>query len=188
MPELPLEELLGIEAPYRRRLAFTAIFQEALRAIGEDSAIVGGHAVEAYTAGNYTTADVDLVVFSKVRAAAILREWEFAQEGRIFWHGALGVAVDLIGERLAGDWKRVVTMEVAGHRAIIIGPEDLIIDRLNACVHWQSSDHCDWAEAILGRQAAALDLEYLTTRATEEGVREALARMLEKLDAANDPP
>ncbi|MEN6642307.1 MAG: hypothetical protein ABFE08_07670 [Armatimonadia bacterium] len=179
MSELPLEQLLAIQDPFERRLLFAALLQEALAARDERSAIVGGHAVEAYTLGDYTTGDVDLVVFSKSAAASILQAWGFSQQGRIYWNDELAVAIDLIGERLAGDWKRVVEMEVAGHRVIVIGPEDLIIDRLNACVHWKSQEHCDWAQQLVTRQREALDLPYLQKRATEEGLTERLEEILE---------
>ncbi|MHB8996422.1 MAG: hypothetical protein ACYC63_14355 [Armatimonadota bacterium] len=183
MPELPLEELLSIDDAFERRLLLAALLQEALE---DKSAIVGGHAVEAYTLGDYATGDVDLVVFSKAPVAAILQAWGFLQQGRIYWHEQLGVAVDLIGERLAGDWGRVVQLEVHDHYAAVIGPEDLIIDRLNGCVHWNSEEHCAWAERLARRQRGNLDLHYLRDRAAEEGVDEMWQKILEKLDNASD--
>ncbi|MBU0610733.1 MAG: UbiD family decarboxylase [Armatimonadetes bacterium] len=186
--DLPLEELRDIAQPFQRRLALAAVLQEALREMGESSAVVGGHAVEAYTLGGYSTADIDLVVFAKSKAATVLTAWGFKQRGRVFWHETIGVAVDLIGQDLAGDWARTVAVEVGGHLARIIGPEDLIIDRLNACVHWQSPEHCHWAEAIAARRRADLDITYLQQRAVEEGVSEACQRVLEGVDRAHDQP
>ncbi|MEI6503099.1 MAG: hypothetical protein WCP21_18980 [Armatimonadota bacterium] len=179
MADLPLDMLLSIEDPFERRLLLAALLQEAVE---EKTAIVGGHAVEAYTLGDYTTGDVDLVVFSKAPVASILQAWGFAQQGRIYWHEQLGVAVDLIAERLAGDWGRVVQLEVRGRQAFLIAPEDLIIDRLNACVRWNSPEHCDWAQRVAERQLDSLDLPYLERRAAEEGVAEAWQRIVENLD------
>ena len=183
MSGLPLKQLLAVEDPFERRLLLASLLEEAL---GEKSAIVGGHAVEAYTLGEYTTGDIDLAVFSRARAAAILTGWGFTQQGRTYWHEETGVAVALIGDKLAGDWGRVVEMEVAGHRALLIASEDLIIDRLNACVHWDSPEHCDWAERVAVRQKASLDLTYLRERAAEEGVADALEQILERVDHASD--
>lgn len=178
MAELPLEELLAIENDFERRMLLAALLQEALQARGQNAAVVGGHAVEVYTLGSYATGDIDMVVFDKAPARAILESWDFAAHGRLMWHEALGVAVDLIAERLGGDWRRTSELEFRGHTVRVIGPEDLVIDRLNACVHWNSPDHCQWAETILRALQGRYDLAYLRQKAAEEGVSEALERIL----------
>ncbi|MHC1586700.1 MAG: hypothetical protein ACXQTV_04070 [Candidatus Hecatellaceae archaeon] len=46
-----------------------------------EAVIVGGQAVEIYTAGQHTTGDVGLVVSSRRRTEKILRELGFEREG-----------------------------------------------------------------------------------------------------------
>ena len=61
------------------------------------------------------------------------------------------------------------------HRVVyIIGVEDLIIDRLDAYVHWDSTDDGNWAQELLALYQQDIDWTYLKTRAQAEGVIEAL--------------
>lgn len=43
----------------------------------------------------------------------------------------------------------------------IIGVEDLIIDRLNACKHWKSEIDCEMTELLVLRYRKELDWTYL---------------------------
>ena len=47
----------------------------------------------------------------------------------------------------------------------IIGIEDLIIDRLNACKHWKSEIDCEMAELLIMRYGKELDWDYLEKKA-----------------------
>jgi hypothetical protein len=182
MSNLPLAELLAIEDPFERRLLFAALLQEALHAQGEETVVVGGHALEAYTMGQYTTGDIDLVVFAKQPAEALLQQWGFLRRGRIFWHEDLAVAVDLIADRLGGDWNRTEQLTIGSHQARLIAPEDLIIDRLNACVHWDIPEQCQWAGRVLKAERDRLDMDYLRQRAAEELVSAALDELLKEAE------
>lgn len=187
MAELPLEELLLIEDSFERRMVFAAALQTALRAQGEETVVVGGHALETYTGGEYSTADIDLVVIVKRPAEELLTAWGFHKEGRVFWHGQLGIAVDLIGERLGGDWARTQQINIGQYLARVIAPEDLIIDRLKACVHWQLPGHCEWARSVFEAERERLDMDYLHRRAKEEAVTEALDKITkEQQDGATE--
>ena len=182
MTDLPREELLAIEDDFERRMVFVAALQTALRDTGEETVLVGGHAVEAYTLGDYTTADIDLVVIVKRPVEDLLQQWGFRREGRVFWHGQLGIAVDLIGERLGGDWNRTQLFSVRDYTARLIAPEDLIIDRLNACVHWGLQEYCSWAKRVFIAERERLDLGYLRECAKQEIVVDALEAIIEEVD------
>ena len=52
-----------------------------------------------------------------------------------------------------------------GLRCTIIGIEDLIIDRLNACKHWKSEIDCEMATLLVNRYVAELDWTYLERKA-----------------------
>ncbi len=62
-------------------------------------------------------------------------------------------------------------------RPSIIGIEDLVIDRLAACKHWHHTESCEWAARLLA-VADAIDGVYLSRRAAEEDVADALAEAL----------
>jgi hypothetical protein len=47
----------------------------------------------------------------------------------------------------------------------IIGIEDLLIDRLNACKHWKSETDCEMVELLAKRYVNDLDWPYLERKA-----------------------
>jgi hypothetical protein len=52
-----------------------------------------------------------------------------------------------------------------GLRCVIIGVEDLLIDRLNACKHWNSQIDCEMAELLIAHYSKELDWTYLKGKA-----------------------
>jgi len=52
-----------------------------------------------------------------------------------------------------------------GRHCIMVGLEDLIIDRLNACKHWKSETDCEMATLLVARYREELDRAYLERRA-----------------------
>jgi hypothetical protein len=55
-----------------------------------------------------------------------------------------------------------------GSFVYVIGIEDIILDRLRACVHWTSSSDCEWGARLLLTHRTKLDLEYMTAKALED--------------------
>jgi hypothetical protein len=55
----------------------------------------------------------------------------------------------------------------AGLSCKIIGIEDLIIDRLNACKHWKYEVDCEMAELLIQKYADKLDWQYLERQAAK---------------------
>jgi hypothetical protein len=52
-----------------------------------------------------------------------------------------------------------------GLHCLVIGLEDLIVDRLNACKHWRSEGDCEAAELLVARYRDDLDWDYLERKA-----------------------
>lgn len=180
--ELPrreqLEALLAdVDDPVERRLAFAGLLARACRVRGwREPVIVGGHAVEFYTAGGYTTVDIDLVVASDA-LSQVLEGWGFARDGRHWYDERLGLLVEAPGHQLDSEQQeRVVAVEVRGETVSVLGVEDLIVDRLNACVHWDSREACEWARTLIDAYRDRIEWDYLRQRALSEHVEEALAR------------
>ena len=68
--------------------------------------------------------------------------------------------------RLAGEDAPRETVEIEGGlRCIVIGLEDLIIDRMNACKHRKSEVDCEMAKLLIVRYRDELDWAYLERRA-----------------------
>ncbi len=169
----PLDDMLA------RRLAFVGLLTAAVEALGWPAPIiVGGNAVEFHTAGGYTTVDIDLVGATEP-IAQVLGEWGFTREGRHWYDEPLGLLVETPGGQLeAAALERVVRVSLGPVQAYVLGTEDLIVDRLNACVHWGHEDSCLWAAALLKESGIVLDVAYLRARACEEALSERLEELL----------
>jgi hypothetical protein len=142
--------------------------------------IVGGHAVEFYTAGGYATVVIDVVSASEP-LDEILGSWGFERRGRHWVREDLGLVVEAPSSRLApGQPDRLTAVRVAGSTAYVLGLEDVIVDRLAACVHWSSENDCRWAEVLTTAHEDDLDVDYLRRRATEMKVAERLEVILRR--------
>ena len=169
-----LSRLRAISRPFERRRYLAALLTRALEPRGIRPIVVGGNALEFYTLGGYATGDLDLIVGAVEPVALLLQRWGFERAGRHWYSESLDLAVEIPGGSLAGDLARLTVVEVEGLAAYVIGVEDLVIDRLNAYVHWRSEEDGRWAQELLILHETTVDWDYLTARAREAGVLEAL--------------
>ncbi len=132
--------------------------------------VVGGLAVEIYTRGHYTTLDIDLVTKGREIAGDIFRRLGFLREGRHWYHSELEVAIEILDSVLQGaDEKKIIMLELpSGRYLYVIGIEDIILDRLRACVHWTSSSDCEWGLRMLKVHLNSLDLNYIKEMAEKD--------------------
>lgn len=163
-----------------RRLLLVALLNRELKKKGLKAIIVGGQAVEFYTAGGYATRDIDLVSAGYEELGDVLERWGFVRAGRHWVSEELDISVEVPGSHLDGDISKVTEVDINGVYAYIIGIEDIIIDRLKAFVHWQSEDDGQWAKELFALNREDIDQDYLLKRAGEEGVREALIKIGEE--------
>lgn len=190
-----LAALAGEENPLKRRLGALALLADRLHEDGIVPIVVGGTALEFYTGGGYATADIDLALPLCPEVDEAFRDLGFAKEGR-YW---LREDLDLLLEApapagLPGETAPRTTVTVDGLPVTIIGLEDLLLDRLRAWVHWQSSEDERWATRLALLYADTIDWAYLrrrTERETREG--EALRALEsraegEKTRTENDDP
>jgi len=161
-----------------RRLVFVGVLTAGVEALGWPApVVVGGHAVEFYTAGSYATVDIDLAGASEP-VGQVLDAWGFEREGRHWYDEKLGLLVEVPGSSLGPKEKQhAVALRMGSITAHIIGIEDLVIDRLAACAHWKHTESCEWAIRLL-RIAEGMDHDYLQARAREEDVVEELESAL----------
>lgn len=161
-----------------RRLVFVGMLTAGVEALGWPApVVVGGHAVEFYTAGSYATVDIDLAGASEP-VGQVLGAWGFEREGRHWYDEELGLLVEVPGSSLPPREKQhSIALHIGAATVHVIGIEDLVIDRLAACVHWKHTESCEWAVRLL-QVAESIDSEYLVHRADEEQVSEGLQRAL----------
>jgi predicted nucleotidyltransferase len=170
-------DALGAEPDsQRRRLLALGLLTERLRPAGIEPILVGGAAVELYTAGGYATKDLDLALPVCPAVLEAFADLGFSREGRFWYRDDLDLLVEAPAPAgLPGEDSPRTVVEIDGLRVVVIGLEDLVIDRLRAWVHWRSEEDGRWTRRLVVLHSDRLDWDYLRTRtAPVEAEREAL--------------
>jgi len=173
-----------VDEPDSKRRNLVALGALTARLAEEDiePILVGGFALELYTEGGYTTGDVDLALDASPVVDAAFSDLGFEKRGR-FW---VRQDPDLVFEApapagLPGETAPRTILDVDGLRVVVLGVEDLLIDRLRAWVHWKSDEDCRWATRLAILYATRLDWAYLRSKvAGDEAEAAALARLREE--------
>lgn len=181
-PRVNLRKVKETADPLTKRLLFMGLLTKALSSEKVIPIIVGGNAVEFYTAGGYATQDIDIVAPSEP-IDKVLRSWGFAKEGRHWISEELGIVIEAPAYSLDHEeqYEKLYEVEIEDLFVYILGIEDLIIDRLNAYVHWKSLDDKTWARELMVLHEEEIDWDYLRKRAKEEKVDIALAELKKEL-------
>lgn len=174
-----LERLKAEQDRSRRRLLLVGFLTHVLKDTAAKPIIVGGQAVEIYTFGDYTTGDLDLVTPNRHLVGETLESLGFRKEpGARHWiQEELDLAVEIPDHQLAGDHNLLLQLEVEEFRVFVIGFEDLIIDRLNAFVHWKSISDYEQALKIYLNHREQLDQAYLDQQAKANMIEDGLSRL-----------
>ncbi|MHC9538478.1 MAG: UbiD family decarboxylase [Vulcanimicrobiota bacterium] len=182
-----LQRMKSIHDPLKRTLFFLALLTEELGREKGIPVVVGGFALEFYSTGGYATGDIDLIYPDPDLCGTKLRDWGFVKEGRHWISEELDLFIETPGSFLPEiEQKRVTTVEIEGMTVCIIGVEDLIIDRLNAFVHWKSTDDGYWARELIYIYFDTLDLDYLKDRCGGEQTLPALENILKEVENTGD--
>lgn len=198
----PNENLTTVLSPLRDRLlnppqakdalgylTFVAsVITEAFIVLGKTPpTVVGGLAVETYTAGGYTTLDVDMIAADDALVTRVMGALGFHRKRghRHYEHPNLDALVEFPPGPLEGSDDRIARIVLdSGGELRVIGIEDIILDRVSAYVHWDKrrENSADAAQAVLliVAQRDKIDHEYLRRAAEERGLSEGLADTLAK--------
>ena len=153
----------------RRRLVALGALTERLAGDKIVPILVGGCALEVYTDGGYSTGDVDLALPHSEEVDAAFADLGFTKDGR-FW---LRMDLDLIFEApapagLPGETAARTELSVDGMRVLVLGVEDLLIDRLRAWAHLKSAEDERWATRLVALYRDSMDWDYLKAKVAPE--------------------
>jgi len=164
-----LKKLETIESPLKRQLWVVGVISRLLEAEGKPSpVIIGGCALSYYSREVYFTSDIDLAYADREALDLVLKNIGFQRRGRYWVSDRLGIAVEAPASVLVGEEAPIEVVELGeGLRCRVIGIEDLLIDRLNACKHWRSEVDCEMVEVLVHRYRHELDWSYLEKRAVQ---------------------
>ncbi|MBW7650719.1 MULTISPECIES: DUF6036 family nucleotidyltransferase [Anoxybacillus] len=173
-------QFLRTKTSFEKMVQVTAILTKLLEPYRIRPIIVGGLAVEIYTRGDYTTVDIDLIVSDREKAGQLLTQLGFVPSGRHWYHDELFVSVEIPNDMLedADDDKVIELMLEDGLSVYVIGIEDIILDRLRACVHWKSSSDCEWARRMFLLHKERLHFTYMEHVAEKDGTIKQLKEWL----------
>ncbi len=155
------------ESPLKRQLLTVALLTSLLEKRGKPApVIIGGCALSYYTREVYFTADIDLAYVDREVLDEVLKDIGFSKRGRYWVNESLKSAVEVPAAVLAGEEAPLEVVELGeGLNCRVIGIEDLIIDRLNACKHWRSQTDCEMVELLIIKYSGELDWPYLEKKA-----------------------
>ncbi len=163
-----LDGLAQEQNPARRRLLALGIVADRLREIGVEPILVGGAALEFYTAGGYSTGDVDLAMPKGPDVDAAFADLGFEKEGRFWIREDLELYFEAPAPAgLPGETAPRTEIEIEGLKIVVLGLEDLLVDRVRAWVHWRSEEDRRWARHLAVLYADRLDRRYLYQRAAD---------------------
>lgn len=157
-----------LEDPLKRQMTISAIIATELENKGTKVMLVGGSAVEFYTAASYLTRDIDFVATHPDHIKETMVNLGFKNNGGTWHLPNSSILVEFPTGPLDGDWDKAQIVTIPGDMAVkVIGIEDIIIDRSNAATHWQ--DHSEeWVLNMITSQYDSIDWQYLIKRAEEE--------------------
>jgi hypothetical protein len=156
----------------RRRLLALGALTARLAPEGIEPILVGGCALALYTGGGYSTEDVDLALPHGPAADRAFSDLGFRKRGR-FWER---LDLELLFEApapagLPGETAPRTELELDGLRVVVLGVEDLLIDRL------RDADG-RWAARLVALYKAKMDWTYLRSKVAADAAEQgALARL-----------
>lgn len=142
-----------------------------LEKVGSKPVIVGGHAVEIYTMGSYTTVDVDMILSNRAAAHEVLVSLGFTkQRGVRHWYNEeLALPIEIPDDTLAGSYDKILEVAIdEGFVVYVIGIEDLILDRARGAIYWKDSVYREWSLLLMSSQINEIDFAYLFEQAQKE--------------------
>lgn len=180
-----LQDIKKTESPLKRQLLAVALLSKVLEEKGKSMpTVIGGLALSYYTREVYFTADIDLAYSDRKALDSALKEIGFKKRGRYWVNNILSLAIEVpVGVLVSEDSPLEIVELGPGLRCQIIGLEDLIIDRMNACKYWKSEIDCEMVELLIRKYIRELDWEYLRKRASqpEKDTWQELLRMKKKI-------
>ena len=171
-----------------RQIYLAAAISSAFEKKGIQSVLVGGAVVEYYTAGEYTTVDIDMVLPPLEK-----REIENVMEGlgferfedyRHWLHPHIPIPVEFppgplqIGHLLV---QEVNEIEIEKVKLKILKVEDILLDRLIMAQEWKDLQAQVQAEMLMYAHYSEIDWSYVHQKSTLLGILKLLQKIQRKV-------
>jgi len=175
-----LNQAASIPNELNRRLAVCSVVSKAFADRGLfEPVLVGGTAVALYTKGRYATVDIDLKSEDVDGYKAIMTELGFVKIGKDYYHSAIDIYIEFPSGRMEDSEQHMREMIVpeTGLPIVVVGIEDVILDRTMRFDATKDQDAREWALRMMGIHYDELDWSYLHRRAGELRILEVVNRI-----------
>jgi predicted nucleotidyltransferase len=160
-----------------RQIYVAAVISSAFEKKGIQTVLVGGAVVEYYTAGGYTTADIDMILppLEKEEIETVMKGLGFErfEDYRHWLHPDIPVPVEFppgplqVGHLLI---QEVNEIEVEKIRLKILKVEDILLDRLIMAQEWKDLQAQIQAEMLMYAHYTELDWPYVHQKSSQLGI------------------
>ncbi len=170
--------ILETDDPTERKVRFLALLASALPKSEPKPVLTGGSAIEIYLDGTLRTVDMDLV-YNIAKLKRILKAWRFDLGSALMSYAneELGLAVDLVGERLNGSYEKITTITTDYGPASVISIEDLILKRLASAKFWKVATDMEQSYLLAKSQTNRIDWQYMENEAKKEDISDFLKKL-----------
>jgi hypothetical protein len=177
----PKERLLvatTIQDVLKKQMTISGIISMLFREAGSCVVVVGGSAVEFYTAAQYTTVDIDFITGRTDLIKQIMDELGFVNHsGTWILPQDPTVVVEFPAGPLAGSYDKIRQVRMAdGDLVEVIGLEDIIIDRTAAATFWRDGSD-DYAKYMVLARYDEVDWKYCLEAAAKESCLPQIKRL-----------
>jgi hypothetical protein len=161
-----LEAILQLANETERKLAVAALIDDVVRALGFRAIVIGGVAVEFWTRGAYSTADIDLYLPHGPAVDDRLAKLGLHRDGRHWADPEHDLFIDA-PTSLPAPAEEVAEVRLStGQTALVLSPEDVLVYRLHEFVGTGHREVASQAISLL--TSPEIDEQRLRRRADEE--------------------
>ena len=183
-----LGQAIARKEKLERQLYLAAAISGGFEERGVRAVLVGGTVVEFYTAGGYTTADIDMVlpplerkeIKTVMEALGLVRSGDY----RHWSHPQIPFPVEFppgplqIGHLVVVDLNEI---EIEGMKLKILKVEDILLDRMVMAQEWDDLQAQVQAEMLMYAHYDEMDWPYVHRQASQIGVLKILQKIQKKV-------
>ena len=172
-----LSQAIARRQQLEKQLYLAAAISAGFDERGVPAVLVGGTVVEFYTAGGYTTADIDMVLppLERKEIETVMEKLGFVRSGdyRHWSHPQIPFPVEFppgplqVGHLIVGD---VSEIEIEGTKLKILKVEDILLDRMVMAREWDDLQAQVQAEMLMYAHYDQMDWPYIHRQASQIGV------------------
>lgn len=169
-----LDQAIAKHEKLERQLYLAAAISGGFEKRGASAVLVGGTVVEFYTAGGYTTADIDMVLppLEKKEIEIVMEELGLVRSGdyRHWIHPQIPFPVEFppgplqIGHRVVRELNEI---EIGGIKLKILKVEDILLDRIVMAKEWKDPQARAQAEMLMYAHYQEIDWPTVHGRASQ---------------------